>query len=110
MLTELSELQDSDEELWSASKVSFTIETRSENDEEIIHREYTFSHAKEWDKWTFQEFEENRAENTKTDERNWRREKKLLWNDAGAPDVTVPPEVSSELEKLLDLDKLVIQQ
>lgn len=110
MLSELSDLQESSEEVYGAVEVSFTIDTRSEDGDELIHREYTFSHADEWNKWSFQEFEERRTENVDDiTSRNWRRVRHVLWSDSEAVDVDVPPEVSSKLEELLDLEELVIQ-
>lgn len=110
MLSELSGLQESEEDLWGATKVSFTIQTRKEESSELIQREYTFSRVKELDKWTFSEFEEEKTPDTKhITDRNWRRTRHILWNDSEAPSVTVPPEVSEQVEELLGLDELVMQ-
>lgn len=110
MLTELSNLQESDEAVWGASEVSFTIETRATESNELVEREYTFSHASEWDKWTFTEFTEKRAEETASvSDRNWRRSRHIMWSASEAPTVDVPPEVTEQLEELLDIDKLVLQ-
>jgi len=111
MLTELSDLQQSDEELHHASKVSFTIETRSKKDNELIKRTYAFSHAKEWDKWVFYEFEEKRAINTaRVKNRDWRRSKHICYSDGRKIDVDIPPEVERELQELLDIDEITLQQ
>jgi hypothetical protein len=110
MLSELTEMQESDENVWTCAEVSFTIETRSEKDDEIIEREYTFSNAPEWGKWPFVEFEEKRAEDTReVTARNWRRTKSVKWSDADQPSIDVPPEVSEKLEELLEVDELVLQ-
>lgn len=111
MLSELTELQESDERVWSAPTVSFTIQTRSEEGDELIEREYTFSHAKEWDKWTFMEFEEKRTvDTTMITDRNWRRTRHILWQEPEAPTVDVPPEVEDELQELLGLEEMTIQK
>lgn len=111
MLTELSGLQESEESVWGAAQVSFNISTRSEGDGELIEREYTFSHAKEWDKWTFSEFEERRTKDVNSvSGRNWRRSAHVHWNDAEAPSVDVPPEVTEKLKELLEVEELTLQK
>lgn len=111
MLTELSGLQESDENVWGTSKLSFSIETRSEESGELIQRTYTFSHAPDWDKWTFHHFEERRTKDTRRiSARNWRRTKSVTWDESEAPSIDVPPEVSEELEEMLGLDSLVLQE
>lgn len=110
MLTELSDLQESDEQIWGASKVSFTIETRSEEDRQIIQREYTFSHTPAWDKWMFQEFDEKKTSDTnRVSDRNWRRSRHMFWDESQSPTVSVPQEVQEQLEELLDVDELTLQ-
>lgn len=109
MLNELESLQESDETL-SCIEMSFDIETRSEDGEEIVHREYFFSYAKEWDKWTFTEFVEKRTSNTdRISERNWRKSRHIYWEDDEAPSVDVPPEVSEALEEATGAETVTIQ-
>jgi hypothetical protein len=111
MLSELTELQESEEDVWGKPTVSFTIETRTEDGTELVQREYTFSHAPEWEKWTFQEFEEKRTEDTSLiTERNWRRSRHIIWSEPEAPTVDVPPEVEKELQELLGLEEMTIQK
>lgn len=109
MLNELDDLQSSNESMWGAPRVSFTIETREPVGGELVQREYTFSHAKEWDKWTFFEYEERRTDDTKRlTDRNWRRSRKIHWQDAEAfPEI--PEEVEDELKELLEVEELNIQ-
>jgi hypothetical protein len=110
MLTELSDLQESDERVWSCAEVSFTIQTRSDDDGEIVERDYTFSHAPEWDMWSFTEFEERRAkDSTSVANRNWRRTRHILWDNIESTTINVPQEVEKKLEELLGLEQLVIQ-
>lgn len=110
MLTELSDMQKSDERIWGATRVSFTIETRSDEDNEIVHRKYTFAHAKEWDKWTFQEYEEKRTEDSRNViDRTWRRTEHRIWSDSESPDIEIPQEVTTQLEEMLELDELTLQ-
>ena len=111
MLSELGELQESEENVWGQPTVSFSIQTRSEEGTELIEREYTFSRAPEWDKWTFMEFEEKRTEDTgMITDRNWRRSRHIMWNDTEAPTVDVPPEVEKELQELHGLEEMTIQK
>lgn len=110
MLSELGELQESDEDMWGCAEVSFTIETREETSGELVTREYTFAHAPEWDKWTFVEFEEERTDDTKAiSNRQWRRSRHVMWNESESPQISVPPEVEQQLEDLLDLEEMTIQ-
>lgn len=111
MLTELEELQESDEEIWGSTSMSFTIETRMEESDEIVERTYTFTHAEEWDKWMFQEFEEKRTDDTETVAgRNWRRTRHILWNDVNeTPTIDVPPEVGQKLKEATNAENVTIQ-
>jgi len=111
MLSELSELQESEESVWGQPTVSFSIETRTEDGHELVQREYTFSRAPEWDKWTFMEFEEKRTEDTDLiTDRTWRRSRHIMWHETEAPTIDVPPEVEKELKELLGLDEMTIQK
>jgi hypothetical protein len=110
MLRELSDMQESDETVWEFAEVSFTIETRADEDGEIVERKYTFSNAPEWEKWMLAEYEELRTENTsRVSNRNWRRSDHRMWHEPDAEDISVPPEVTDKLQNLLDLDELVLQ-
>lgn len=111
MLSELTELQESEEDVWGQPTVSFTIDTRTADGEELIQREYTFSRAPEWDKWAFMEFEEKRTEDTDyITDRTWRRSRHIMWNEYEAPTVDVPPEVEKELQELLGLEEMRMQK
>lgn len=111
MLSELSELQSSDEKTWGCPEISFTIDTRSDDDGEIVERKYTFSYAKEWDQWSFIEFDERRADaDARVTAQNWRRTRHVFWDDTESADVSVPPEVTAKLEEVLGLDSMVLQQ
>lgn len=110
MLSELESLQESDERLWTCTSVSFTIETRIDEDDELVERTYTFAHAKEWDKWLFQEFEEKRTEDTDSvTDRCWRRSRHVMWQDDEVRDIDVPPEVGRALKEAIDADSVTIQ-
>jgi hypothetical protein len=111
MLSELTDLQESEEDVWGQPTVSFSIQTRSEEGTELIQREYTFSRAPEWNKWTFSEFEEKRTEDTAhITDRNWRRSRHIMWSEPEAPTVDVPPEVEKQLQELLGLENLNLQK
>lgn len=110
MLNELDGLQESNENVWTVS-MTFDIETRSEDGGELIHREYSFSYAKEWDKWTFQEFRERRTpDNGTISDRNWQQSRHIMWNDVGeTPTVEVPPEVAEKLKEATGAESIVMQ-
>jgi len=110
MISELNRLQDSDERVTGVT-MSFNIETECEENDELVHREYTFSWAKEWDKWMFQEFREQRTPNDcSVSERNWRDSQHIMWTDVGEePSITVPPEVTDRLKEATGAESVVIQ-
>ena len=110
MLEELSDLQESEENLWSTS-MCFEFETRSEDSGELVHKEYKFSYAKEWDKWTFQEYVEKRTPDTaRMSDRNWRKSRHILWSDVNeTPTIDVPPEVSRKLAEATGSESVTIQ-
>lgn len=111
MLNDLTELQTSDEDVWGMPEISFTIQTRSEEGEEIVQRKYVFSRAPEWDKWLFNSFVEKRATDTpEVTSRSWRTSRRVFWDEAEEPTVDVPPEVTRKLENLLDADSVVLQK
>lgn len=110
MLSELGGMQESDENVWSVS-MSFDIETRSEDGDKLVHRTYTFAYAKEWDKWTFQEFTEKRAKDTtRVSNRNWQDSRHIMWHDVNeTPTVEVPPEVANKLQEATGAESIVMQ-
>lgn len=91
--------------------MSFDVETRSEEDGELVHKEYTFSYAREWDKWTFHEYREKRTDDTgRIGDRNWRESRHILWQDTSeAHTIDVPPEVSKALAKATGAESVTIQ-
>lgn len=110
MLSDLSEIQESDEEVWHI-KLSFDIETRSTEGDEIVHKTYTFAHAKEWDSWHFHEYHEERSPNTDAiTDRDWTRSRHILWQDINeSQTIDVPPEVARALQEATGADEIVIQ-
>jgi hypothetical protein len=111
MLTELGDIQSSDESV-EAVELSFDIETRIEEGGERVARTYTFDYAKEWDKWTFVEFYEERAkDDALPSERVWRQTQHIMWYDVDeTPDITVPPEVTDALQKATGAKEIIIQR
>lgn len=110
MLDELTDLQESDETLWTTN-LSIDIETRSEDENELVHKEYSFSYAKEWDKWTFSEYVEKRTPDTASiSGRNWRQSRHIFWQEVNkTPTIDVPPEVSKALAKATGSESVTIQ-
>lgn len=91
--------------------MNFEIETRDDERNELVEKVYTFSYAKQWDRWTFQEFVERRTSDTKMmKDRNWRKTRELFWHDVHeTPDVEVPPEVTDRLAMATGSESVVIQ-
>jgi len=110
MLNELSGLQSSGESVMHIT-MSFEIETRSEESGELVEKEYKFSYAKEWDKWTFQEYTELRTpDTTRISDRNWTRSRHILWHDVNeTPTIDVPPEVADALAEATGANSVTIQ-
>lgn len=110
MLNELSGLQSSDETVWHID-MCFSIETRCESNGELIHKEYKFSYAREWDKWTFQEYREERTpDTTRMTDRNWSQSRHIMWNDVNeTPTIDVPPEVADALAEATGAESVTIQ-
>lgn len=100
MLSELHEKQSSDGNVWS-SEMSISIEARNNSCGELVHKEYVFSYAPEWDKWTFSEYVEKRTPDTeRVSDRNWRQTRHLMWHDVGeVSEIDVPPEVGDALSE-----------
>lgn len=102
----MSELQESDEQ-HEATELSFTIETRESEGEELVLREYTFSWGGEFDEWHFVEYEEKRAANTaRVSERNWRKSRHVWWHEQDEIDVDVPQLVTEELASRLGAESV----
>lgn len=110
MLTELESMQESDESVRSID-LTFDIESRVTDGDEIVHKTYTFSYATEWDKWTFSEYEEKRTvDTTHLTDRDWRRSRHIRWDDfAETPSITVPTEISQALKEATGADDVTIQ-
>lgn len=115
MLSELSDLQESEEDVWGQPQVSFNIRTRETDEgepDELIERDYTFQFFPEVEEWVFHEYEEHRSPDPgPMTKRNWRRVKHIDHLDGESPPgVNIPPEVNQKLEDLLDLKELHIRE
>lgn len=110
MLNELESMQESDESVW-AVEMSFDVESRTEDSGELVHKIYTFSWVKEWEKWTFVEYLEKRTKDTKrVSERDWRKARHIMWHEVDeTPTIDVPPEISEALADATGADSVVIQ-
>lgn len=110
MLDELSQLQESDEKYW-VTTMSFTVETRSEDGNELVHKKYTFSWGEEFDEWHFTEYEEKRSDDTaRIGDRNWRTSRHVWWHQVDEPiDIDVPQIVSNKLAERLGCDEVTIR-
>jgi hypothetical protein len=109
MLTELEDLQQSEENLWGVS-LSIDMETRSTDGNELVQKEYSFSYAEEFDKWMFTEYVEKRTPDTSSiSDRNWRKAQHIYWDEAESSTIDVPPEISKALAKATGSDSVTIQ-
>ena len=110
MLSELGDLQSSDESVYTTG-MTIDIETRSSDDDELVHKSYKFSYAPEWDKWTFVEYIEKRTPDTEDiGERNWRDAEHIFWQDVTETRrIDVPPEVSDALAEATGANSVTIQ-
>lgn len=109
MLSDLSDLQSSDEDVWHVN-MSFDIETRSAESNELVHKTYTFSYQDFFDKWSFREYYEKRTDDTTlTSDRNWKRSRHIIWSDTDVPTIDVPPEVADALAKATGSESVTIE-
>lgn len=110
MLNDLTDLQESEEQIWELT-IDFDVRTRSEEQNELIERVYTFSYAKEWDKWMFREFEEERTpDNDGVSDREWARSRHVSSQDLSKLDtIDIPPEVSESLAEATGAEEIVLQ-
>lgn len=110
MLTELEDMQSSDENVTNI-EMSFDVMSRTSDGSEIVEKVYTFSWAKEWDKWTFTEYHEKRSRDTaKVSDRDWRKSRHIMWNDINeTPTIDVPPEISDALAEATGAETINIQ-
>lgn len=109
MLTELEELQESKENVWETN-IRIEVETRIDDENEIVQKSYTFCYSPEWDKWSFTEYIEKRTpDTTRMGDRNWRKAQHIFWNDAESATIDVPPEVSKSLAEATGAESVTIQ-
>lgn len=111
MLGELAELQATGEEIINQVQMSIAIESRDTEGDELVESTYVFGYAKEWDKWTFQEYKEKRTPDTRLmSDRNWTETEHIFWQDSEAtPQVSVPNRVADELAEATGADSVTIQ-
>jgi hypothetical protein len=111
MLGELTELQQPSDETIQRIDMNFEVRTRDSEANELVEKVYTFCYAKEWDKWTFQEYVERRSpDTTRMSDRDWRRVQHCLWHDVNeTPDIDVPPQVADKLAKATGSESVTIQ-
>lgn len=112
MLTELTDLQKSEESV-NKTTLSITVETRVSggSSNEIVEKLYTFSHAPEWDMWSFYEYQERRSPDTvQISDREWRTAQHIFWQDVSEHrKIDVPPEVAEKLAEATGSDSVTIQ-
>jgi len=109
MLDDLQNLQSSEENVWHVN-LTFDVETRSKEDDEIVHKEFTFSYSEYSDEWAFHEYVEKRTpDTTRTSNRNWRKARHILWSDSEVPTIDIPPEVSKSLAEATGADSVTIR-
>lgn len=99
-------MQDESEEVW-LTKMSFTITTRDDVEDETVEREYTFSWGKEFDEWHLYEYRERRRSGTGVfSEGDWETERHVWWDSAEEPDIDVPQKVTKELRERLGSEEV----
>lgn len=112
MLTELSDIQESDEDIWGSPTISISMRTREYAGEHIIERTYTFGRSQLEDKWALQEFEERKSTANKISSKgDWETVNRAMWHEQHKmPDnIDIPPEVQQELMEILDLDEITLE-
>lgn len=110
MLTELEDMQQSDESVRSV-EISFDIESRCTDGDELVQKTYTFSYASQFDTWTFQSYTEKRTKDTvNLTDRDWSVARDIYWNDkADHPSISVPTEITDALADATGADEVNLQ-
>ena len=110
MLSELKEMQKSEESVRSV-ELSFDIESRCSDGEELVQKVYTFSYASQFDTWTFQSYTEKRTKDTvNITDRDWSVSRDICWNDkSDHPSISVPTEISEALADAIGADVVNLQ-
>ena len=109
MLDELAALQTSDDQYWMSS-LSFSVETRSEDGDELVHKTYTFTTTETADEWHFSEYKEKRCDATDgITDRNWRQSRHVWWHEEEEVDVEVPRIVTNKLADELGVDTVKLE-
>jgi hypothetical protein len=103
-------MQDTDESVQRVD-LTFDIKSRASEGDELVNKTYTFSYARQWDKWTFTEYSEERTPDTPAiTDRKWRKSRHIRWDDfSETPTIDVPAEVSEALEEATGADDVTIQ-
>lgn len=109
-LTDLAEEQESSEDVFGDATMELSFDTRSGDEETIVEKTYTFTHAPEWDKWLFSAYCERRCS---TDDpmynRHWTVVEDVTWDDPEAATVDIPQSVIDELDETLSIDVMRMQ-
>jgi hypothetical protein len=110
MLNELTDLQESEEEIHQV-RLSIDVETRSTDGDELVEKEYTFTYAPSLETWMFFEYTEKRTPDVDyISGRNWRQSRHIFWEDpADTSTIDVPPEVSEKLAEATGCESVTIQ-
>lgn len=111
-LTDTTEFQEDDGHLYGEPTVSFTFKVRDEEEGELVEKDFTFSHAKEWDKWTLMHYVEKRCDaNSMISRRNWRTVEDVHWDKAhlSEADIDIPQYVIDKLDEMMEMDIMRIQ-
>lgn len=111
MLTEIADLQQDTSEVVQGIDMTFDVQTRDKEADELVDKTYTFAYAPEWDKWMFHEFVERRTPDTaKTTDRDWRRTRHCLWQDVGdLSDIHIPPQVTTKITEATGAESVTVQ-
>lgn len=111
MLSDLNKMQETDDESVSRVNITFEVETRCSNTNELIEKIYKFAFAQGFDVWTFHEYIERRTEDTQTvSDRDWRQTEHIFWNDVTeTPEIDVPANVADELARMTGSESVKIQ-
>jgi len=111
VLSSLAEMGDTSSETVMRSTLSIDIRTRDTQADDLIERTYTFSYAKEWDKWMFHEYVEERTDDTTSvSDREWVQTRHIFWdNPDDSPEIDVPQCVAQQLADATGSSSVTIQ-
>lgn len=111
-LTDTTNFQQDEGHLYGEPSLSISFSVRDEEDGELIEKDFEFSYAREWDKWTISNYKEKRCDaDVLVSKRNWRTVEDVFWHEMhhSECDIDIPQYVIDKLDEVLGADVVKLQ-